>query len=76
MKAVSVVVNWALPLDDTLIAVEGLVVQRVRERQCHGGYLIIPVVADVRRAWHDTAAYLRYSRNGLQAGNLLRCNSP
>ena len=21
---------------------------------------IIPVIADVRRAWHDTAAYLRY----------------
>jgi hypothetical protein len=40
--------------------VEGLVVQRVREWECDGGYLIIRVIADIRRAWHDAAAYLSY----------------
>jgi hypothetical protein len=40
--------------------VEGLVVQRVREGQRDGGYLIISVIADIRRAWHDTASYLSY----------------
>jgi len=39
---------------------EGLVVQRVREWQCDGGHRIIPVIADVRGAWHDAAAYLIY----------------
>ena len=39
---------------------EALVVQRVREWQRHGGYRIIPVIADVSRAWHDAAAYLIY----------------
>jgi hypothetical protein len=37
---------------------EGLVVQGVRERQRDGGDRIIPVIADVRRARHDTAPYL------------------
>jgi hypothetical protein len=37
---------------------EALVVQRVREGQRDGGYRIIPVIADVGRAWHDAAAYL------------------
>ena len=37
-----------------------LVVERVREGQCDRGYHIIPVIAGVRRAWHDAAAYLRY----------------
>ena len=37
---------------------EALVVQGVRERQRDGGYRIIPVIADVGRAWHDAAAYL------------------
>jgi hypothetical protein len=37
---------------------EGLVVQGVSERQRDGGDRIIPVVADVHRARHDTAAYL------------------
>jgi hypothetical protein len=39
---------------------EGLVVQRVREGQRDGSYRIIPVIADVRRAWHDAAADLSY----------------
>jgi hypothetical protein len=39
---------------------EGLIVQRVREGQRDGGYLIIRVVADVGRAWHDAAADLTY----------------
>ena len=39
---------------------EGLVVQRVREGQRDGGYRIIPVIADVGRAWHDAAADLAY----------------
>ena len=39
---------------------EALVVQGVREWQRHGGYRIIPVIADVGRAWHDAAAYLIY----------------
>ena len=39
---------------------EGLVVQRVREGQRDGGYRIIPVIADVGRAWHDAAADLSY----------------
>ena len=60
MKVASVVVNWALPLDDRLIAGEALVVQRVREWQRHGGNRIVPVIADVGRAWHDAAAYLIY----------------
>jgi len=39
---------------------EGLVVQRVREGQRDGGHCIIPVIADVSRAWHDAAANLIY----------------
>ena len=39
---------------------EGLIVQRVREGQRDGGHRIIPVIADVGRAWHDAAAYLIY----------------
>ncbi len=39
---------------------EGLIVQRVREGQRNGGHRIIPVIADVGRAWHDAAAYLIY----------------
>ena len=39
---------------------KALVVQRVREWQSHGGHRIIPVIADVGRAWHDAAAYLSY----------------
>jgi hypothetical protein len=39
---------------------EGLVVQRVREWQRDGGHRIIPVIADVGRAWHDGAADLTY----------------
>jgi hypothetical protein len=39
---------------------EGLVVQRVRERQRDGGDRIVPVIAYVGRAWHDTAPYLSY----------------
>jgi hypothetical protein len=39
---------------------EGLVVQRIREGQRDGGYRIIPMIADVGRAWHNTAAYLIY----------------
>ena len=60
MKAVSVVVNCALPLDDRLIAVKVWSYKRVREGQRDGGDRIIPVIADVRRARHDAAAYLRY----------------
>ena len=60
VKAVSVVVNCALPLDDRLIDVECLVVQRVREGNAMVVTCIIPVIADVRRARHDTAADLRY----------------
>ena len=37
---------------------EALVVQGEREGQRDGGDRIIPVIADVRRAWHDAAAYL------------------
>ena len=39
---------------------EALVVQREREGQRNGGHRIIPVIADVGRAWHDAAAYLTY----------------
>jgi len=39
---------------------ETLVVQGEREGQRNGGYSIIPVIADVGGAWHDTAAYLIY----------------
>ena len=38
----------------------GLIVQRVRERQRNCCYLIVPMVANVRGACHDAAAYLRY----------------
>jgi hypothetical protein len=41
-------------------AVKGLVVQGVGERQRNGGYLIVPVIAAIDRAWHDIAAYLIY----------------
>ena len=37
---------------------ECLVVQRVREGQRNGGHRVIPVIADVGRAWHDTPADL------------------
>src|ERR1700746_3858938 len=40
--------------------VKRLVIQGVREGQCHGGYLIVPMIADVYRAWHDAAPDLRY----------------
>jgi hypothetical protein len=36
-----------------------LIVQRVREGQRDRGYLIIPVVSDIRRARHNGGAYLR-----------------
>ena len=39
---------------------EALVVQGEREGQRNGGDRIIPVIADVGRAWHDAAAYLIY----------------
>jgi hypothetical protein len=39
---------------------ETLVVQREWEGQRNGRYRIIPVIADVGRAWHDAAAYLTY----------------
>ena len=39
---------------------EGLVVQREWEWQRDRGDCIIPVIADVRGAWHDAAAYLIY----------------
>ena len=35
-------------------------ISRIRERQHDVGYYIIPVIARVRCAWHDTAAYLTY----------------
>ena len=38
----------------------GLVVQRIRERQRDGGRAVVAMIASVRRAWHDTAPYLRY----------------
>ena len=37
-----------------------LVVQRVREGQCNWCHLIIAMVTDVCRAWHDASAYLIY----------------
>src|SRR5207249_10989642 len=37
---------------------ESLVVQRVREGQRDGDHRIIPVIAGVGRAWHDTGGYL------------------
>jgi hypothetical protein len=39
---------------------EALVVQREWEGQGDNGDCIIPVIADVRGAWHDAAAYLIY----------------
>ena len=39
---------------------ESRAIQRVREWQRDGGYQIIRVISDVRRARHDTAFYLRY----------------
>jgi hypothetical protein len=39
---------------------EGLIVQTVREWQRDGGDRIIPVIADIGRAWHDAAADLSY----------------
>ena len=39
---------------------EALVVQGKREGQRNGGDRIVPVIADVGRAWHDAAAYLTY----------------
>src|SRR4029077_17547448 len=39
---------------------EGLVVQAERERQRDRDHGIIAMIARVRRAWHDTAANLRY----------------
>ena len=39
---------------------ESRAVQGIREGQRDRGYRIIPVIADVGRAWHDAAADLRY----------------
>ena len=52
---------------------EGLIVQRVREGQRDGGDRIIPVIADVGRAWHDTAPYL--SDHVLADTSCRRCGS-
>src|SRR4029077_16657746 len=41
-------------------AVEGLVVQRVGERQCDRGRLIVPGIAGFSRTWHDATADLGY----------------
>ena len=41
-------------------AIEGLVVQRVGERQRDGGRLIVPVIAGVSGTWHDATADLGY----------------
>ena len=38
--------------------VKRVVIEREREGQCDGGDTIITMVADVRRAGHDTASYL------------------
>ena len=40
---------------------ETLVIQSVREGQRDSDHRIIPVIADVSRAWHDAAADLTYS---------------
>ena len=40
--------------------IEGLEVQSESERERDARDHIIPVVADVRSPWHDTAAYLAY----------------
>jgi len=40
--------------------VKGLIIQRVRKGQCHGSYFIIPVIAYVRRAWHNAATDFSY----------------
>jgi len=39
-------------------AVKGVIVQGVREWQRNVGYLIVPMIAAIGRAWHDAAAYL------------------
>ena len=39
---------------------ERLVIQGVTEWYREAGYRIVPVIAAVGRAWHDTAAYLTY----------------
>jgi hypothetical protein len=39
---------------------KALIVQREWEGQRHSGDCIIPVITDVRGAWHDAAAYLTY----------------
>lgn len=56
-------------------AVKALVVNRVGEWQCNRSYLIIPVVADVRRPWHDAATDLLYDVLG-RAGKRWGSNSP
>jgi hypothetical protein len=51
-------------------------IEGIREGQRDGGYLIVPVIADVCRARHDTPAYLSYvvmvlrhaTRYGITAG--------
>src|SRR5947208_10046637 len=40
--------------------VKRLVIQTVRERQCHGGGAVVAMVADVRVARDDTGLYLFY----------------
>ena len=37
-----------------------LIVQRIRERQRYHGRAIVAMIAGVRSAWHNTAAYLSY----------------
>lgn len=43
-------------------AVEALVIERETKGEREHGYLIIPVIADIRPAWHDVAAYLNYRK--------------
>ena len=60
VKVASVVTNWALPLDDRLMLVKLWSYKVNGKGKRDGGDRIIPVIADIRRAWHDSAAYLSY----------------
>ena len=60
MNAASVVVNCALPFDDRLTEVKGLIVQRVTEGQRNVSNRIITVIADVHCTRHDWICYLGY----------------
>ena len=73
VKALSLVLNWALPLEDTLMLLKVATEARIRKRKRNVSHLIIAVIACVRAAWLDAAAYLSYYETAARCRRWSRC---